>query len=42
LLALIAMRCTKTFSRPLFFSVYLLDTLIALAIIVLQAIKGHS
>jgi hypothetical protein len=42
LIALIAMRCTKKFSRGLFFTVFFIDFLIVLGIIVLQAIKGHS
>jgi hypothetical protein len=41
-IALIIMRCSNKFSRGLFFSVFIIDLLIAVAIIVVQAIKGHS
>jgi hypothetical protein len=42
LIALIAMRCMMKFSRPLFFIVFFIDFLIAVGIIVIQALIGHS
>jgi hypothetical protein len=42
LIALLINQCSSKFSRGLFFTVYLLDIVIAIGIIAMQAIVGHS